>query len=161
LDAYDLRDKVRHNQGSYFAIMADTIARFENGKPILYYTWTPMWVGGVLVPGKDVVWLSVPFTSLPDGRVDVNTKLPDGRNSGFAINKIQILANKKFLNANPAARRFFEQLKVSIDDISAQNIRMRKGEKKPEDVRRHVEEWIAAHRAEFDSWIKESIKAAQ
>jgi ABC-type proline/glycine betaine transport system substrate-binding protein len=48
-------------------MIADTMARYQNGQPILYYTWTPYWVSGALVPGKDVEWLDVPYTSLPDG----------------------------------------------------------------------------------------------
>jgi hypothetical protein len=68
LDAFKLRDAVTHNQGSYSAIIADTITRFKKGEPVLYYTWTPYWVSGVMVPGKDVVWLQVPFSSLPGER---------------------------------------------------------------------------------------------
>ena len=67
-----------HNQGSYSAIIADTIARYRQGQPIFYYTWTPYWVSGVLVPGKDVVWLQVPFSALPGERQEVDTSLPDG-----------------------------------------------------------------------------------
>ncbi len=49
------------------------------GDPILYYTWTPYWVSGVLVPGKDVVWLEVPFSSLPGERKDIDTTLKNGK----------------------------------------------------------------------------------
>jgi glycine betaine/proline transport system substrate-binding protein len=60
LDAYNLRATVKHVQGSYAALMADTISRYQRGEPVLYYTWTPYWVSGVLVPGRDVVWLQAP-----------------------------------------------------------------------------------------------------
>lgn len=161
LDAYDLRDTVKHVQGSYFALIADTITRFKSGESILYYTWTPQWVSGVLVPGKDVVWLTVPFTSLPGGKTDAKTTLPDGRNIGFEVVKIRTLANKKFLEANPAAKRFFELAKIPIEDISAQNLKMKDGEKSPEDIDRHVSEWIAAHQQEFDSWVEQALQAAK
>ncbi|WP_416381251.1 glycine betaine ABC transporter substrate-binding protein, partial [Klebsiella pneumoniae] len=39
-----LSKTVTHNQGNYAAMMADTIARYKEGKPVLYYTWTPYWV---------------------------------------------------------------------------------------------------------------------
>jgi glycine betaine/proline transport system substrate-binding protein len=156
-----MRETVEHVQGSYFALMADTISRYKTGGSILYYTWTPQWVSGILVPGKDVVWLTVPFTSLPGGKTDAKTKLPDGRNIGFEVVKIRTLANKKFLNANPAARRFFELAKIPIEDISAQNLKMKNGEKSPEDINRHVREWITAHQTEFDSWVKEALQAAK
>ena len=87
LDAYKLRDTVEHKQGQYSAIIANTIARYNEGKPILYYTWTPYWVSGVLVPGKDVVWMQVPFSSLPGERKNVDTSLPDGSNYGFQPNR--------------------------------------------------------------------------
>jgi glycine betaine/proline transport system substrate-binding protein len=68
LTAYQLRDTVTHKQGSYAALMADTIARFKQDKPVLYYTWTPYWVSAVLRPGADVVWLQVPFSSSQEGQ---------------------------------------------------------------------------------------------
>ncbi len=52
LTAYGLRDTVTHNQGNYAAIIADTISRYKKGDPVVYYTWTPYWVSGVLVQVK-------------------------------------------------------------------------------------------------------------
>ncbi len=79
MDAYKLRKTVTHVQGSYAALIADTLGRYKRGEPILYYTWTPYWVSGVLVPGKDVVWLKVPFSANPD---KVNTRLDEGSDYG-------------------------------------------------------------------------------
>lgn len=158
LKAYDLAGSVTHNQGSYFALIADTITRFKNGDPILYYTWTPLWVSGILVPGENVEWLTVPRTDLPGGEEGANTKLPDGRNVGFSVNNIRILANNAFLQKNPAAKRFFELVKIPINDISAQNLRMNKGEDSMKDIRRHADEWISAHQSDFDKWVAEAKK---
>lgn len=161
LDEYGLRDTVRHNQGSYSAIIADTIARYRQGEPILYYTWTPYWVSGVLVPGEDVVWLSVPYTSLPEGEEGADTTLPDGTNVGFSINDQKIVANKEWLEDNPAARRFMELVRIPVNDVSAQNLKMeRDGEDSAEDINRHVREWIEAHQDEFNQWIEEAKAAA-
>ncbi|SDP86983.1 glycine betaine/L-proline ABC transporter substrate-binding protein ProX, partial [Desulforhopalus singaporensis] len=112
LDTYKLRDTVTDNQGSYFALMADTIARYKAGEPVLYYTFFPSWIGSVLVPDKDVVWLEVTHTDLPKGEEGVNTITADGKNLGFSVNTINVLANNKFLNANPAAKRLFELVKI-------------------------------------------------
>lgn len=49
IKAYGLSATVEHNQGNYAAIMADTISRDKEGKPILYYTWTPYWC-------RDAMW---------------------------------------------------------------------------------------------------------
>ncbi len=161
LDAYGLRDRINHNQGSYFALIADTIARYKAGKPILYYTWSPQWVGGVLVPGKDVKWLTVTHTDLPEDQKDAKTTLPDGRNVGFSVNSIHVFANNQFLAKNPAAKRFFERAKIPIEDIGVQNFKMREGEKRMRDIERHADEWIAAHQAAFDSWVQEAMKTSK
>ncbi|NEV61297.1 glycine betaine/L-proline ABC transporter substrate-binding protein ProX [Thiorhodococcus minor] len=160
LDAYDLRDTVTHNQGSYSAIIADTIARYKQGDPIFYYTWTPYWVSGVLVPGKDVVWLQVPFSSLPGERAGVDTSLPDGSNYGFQANTQRIVANREWAEANPAAAKLFSIMQLSNNDISSQNLRMRDGEKSVADIERHTNAWIRANQETFDGWIAEAKKAA-
>jgi len=161
LDAYGLRDTVTHNQGSYSAIIADTIARHGQGESVLYYTWTPYWVSGVLVPGKDVVWLQVPFSALPGEREDVDTTLPDGSNYGFQANNQRIVANKAFTDAHPDAARLFAIMRVSNNDINAQNLRMRDGEASAKDIERHANAWIRANQAKFDGWIAEAMKAAK
>jgi glycine betaine/proline transport system substrate-binding protein len=161
LDAYKLRGTVTHKQGSYAAIIADTITRAKAGEPVLYYTWTPYWVSGVLVPGKDVVWLQVPFSSLPGERKGVSTKLPNGADYGFQANNQRIVANKAFTQANPAAAKLFAVMKLSANDISAQNLRMRDGEKEAADIARHVQGWIEAHRKTYDGWLAAARAAAK
>ncbi|MCQ1854566.1 glycine betaine/L-proline ABC transporter substrate-binding protein ProX [Neorhizobium galegae] len=159
LDEYKLRDTVTHNQGSYQAMMADTIARFKTGKPVLYYTWTPYWVSGVLVPGKDVEWLSVPYTSLPDG-AKLNTEF-NGKNLGFAVDNIGVVARNDFLVKNPAAKKLFEVAKLDINDISAENKLITDGQKTSADIDRHVANWIKANQATYDSWLKSARDAAK
>jgi glycine betaine/proline transport system substrate-binding protein len=158
LTEYGLRDTVNHNQGEYNAIIADTIARYKNGKPVLYFTWTPYWVSGALVPGKDVEWLSVPYTSLPDGATG-NTEY-NGKNLGFAVDSLRIVARNDFLQANPAAAKLFELAKIDINDISAQNKLIADGEDSSDAIDRHVTAWIKAHQAEYDGWLEAARAAA-
>ena len=159
LTEYGLRDTVTHNQGGYQVVIADTIARDKRDNDVLYYTWTPYWVSGVLVPGKDVEWLEVPYSSLPDDRKD-NTEF-QGKNLGFAVNSLRVVANDKFLKANPAARKLFELAAIDINDVSAQNNKMQAGEDSEEDIDRHVAEWIAANQDAFDSWVKSAKEAGK
>lgn len=161
LDEYGLSDTVQHDQGQYLALVADTITRFNQGEPILYYTWTPLWVSGVLTPGEDVEWLSVPYTSLPEdlGEISEEDTTVDGTNLGFALDQIRILSNREFSEANPAASAFFDLVQIPIDDVSAQNQLMQDGEDSAEDVRQHAEEWIAENQEQFDSWIQEAMDA--
>ncbi|WP_370738665.1 glycine betaine/L-proline ABC transporter substrate-binding protein ProX [Vibrio spartinae] len=161
LDAYGLRQTVTHNQGKYSALIADTIARYHKGQPILYYTWTPYWVSGVLVPGKDVVWLQVPFSALPGNRKNIDTSLPNGKNYGFEMNTMKIVANKKFAQDNPAAAKLFSLMKLNINDVSAENMMMSQGKNSTADIEAHANGWIKAHQKLFNSWIEQAKAAAQ
>ena len=123
LDGFDMRDFVEHDQGSYFAIMADTIARYREGRPILYYTWTPNWISDVLVPGKDVVQIQVPETA------DSKTVLSDGFDPGFAVNDVYVVANKDFIADNPAAAKFLDIVEIPISAVNAAQVKLRDGER--------------------------------
>ncbi|WP_417553579.1 glycine betaine/L-proline ABC transporter substrate-binding protein ProX [Marinomonas fungiae] len=153
IKAYDLGDYVTHNRGSYFALMADTIARYEEGKPVLYFTWVPQWIAGVLKVDEDVVWLEVPYTDLPGGDNDVVTTYK-GKNLGFAVDEVMSVVNKDFGLENPAAMAFLSQVQISSADESAQNLKMRNGESSEADIKRHAQEWIQSHQSEFNSWLE-------
>ena len=159
LDAYDLTKTVEHNQGNYAAMMADTITRFKEGKPIIYYTWTPYWVSDVLKPGKDVVWLQVPFSSLPGVQKNIDTKLANGANYGFPVSTMHIVANKAWAEKNPAAAKLFAIMKLPLSDINAQNAMMHDGKASEADVQGQVDGWIQAHQQVFDGWVKEALAA--
>lgn len=161
LDAFQLRGTVTHQQGTYSALIADTISRYKAGKPILYYTWTPFWVSAQLKPGTDVMWLEVPFSATPGDHGGEDTKLPNGKNYGFVPNSQHILANKQWAEKNPAAGKLFEVMQLPINDINAENNRMFLGENKPGDIERHVAGWIEAHQKTFDGWLEEARKAAR
>ncbi|KIC20174.1 glycine betaine/L-proline ABC transporter substrate-binding protein ProX [Leisingera sp. ANG-Vp] len=145
LDDFKLRDAVQHDQGSYFAIMADTITRYNEGGAILYYTWTPNWISDVLVPGEDVVQIGIPSGG--------------GFKTGFAVNDVYIVANNGFLEANPAAAKFFEMVDIPISAVNAAQVKLRDGENTQEDFRRHAEDWVSANQAQFDSWVAAAANA--
>lgn len=158
MDGYKLRTTVQHVQGNYAALIADTIGRYQRGEPILYYTWTPYWVSGVLVPGKDVVWLEVPFSSNPQ---KANTRLDDGKDYGFPVSTTRIIVNRAWAEKNPAAVKLFEVMRLPIADINAQNERMRDGENTHADIALHVAGWIKVHQQVFDGWIAQARAAAK
>jgi glycine betaine/proline transport system substrate-binding protein len=159
LDAYGLRDTIEHQQGGYFSIIPDAIERIKEGKPTLYYTWTPLWVSAVLRPGKEVVWLNVKKTELPDGKTD-NTTVPGLGNLGFPVNDQMVIANTAFVNANPSAKKWFEQVQIPVEDINAENKLVNDGEKSNEQIKKHVTDWISVHKSEWDKWIVDA-KAAK
>ncbi len=161
IKAYGLSNTVVHNHGNYSAMIADTIARYKQGNPILYYTWTPYWVSDVLVPGRDVVWLQVPFSAMPGAQKNHETRLANGANYGFPINTMHIVANKAWAEKNPAAAKLFAEMTLPIADINAQNSRMHQGQSSEAAINAHVDGWISAHQAQFDKWIQGALAAAK
>jgi len=159
LDAYGVRDTVTHNQGEYDVIMADSLARFKEGKPILYYSWTPYWVEGALLHGRDVIWLEVPFSANPQG---VDTKQADGKNYGGIPQTVHILANNDFVAKNPAAAKLFELMSIPVADVSAQILKMKEeGKTDMASSQQDAEAWIAANREKYDGWLNAARAAAK
>lgn len=150
LDKFDLRGSIEHDQGSYFAIMADTITRYNEGSSILYYTWTPNWISDVLVPGTDAVQIGVPAAS------DSTTEQSDGFDPGFAVNDVYVVANKEFMGDNPAAAKFLSLIEIPLGAVNAAQIKLRDGEDTLKDFRNQAEEWVAANQAQFDAWVAEA-----
>jgi glycine betaine/proline transport system substrate-binding protein len=167
LDDFKLRDTVDHVQGDYSALMADAIAHYRQGEPLLAYTWTPNWTVSELIIGGDVMWLSVPFSSWPDDpEADTEVEslagcLETPCNTGFAPSDIRVVANVEFLEVNPAAATLFELAEIPLKEIAAQNVRMRAGESSEEEIRRHAEAWIEANREQVDQWLAAAHDAAQ
>eukprot|EP01155_Anaeramoeba_flamelloides_P025004 Anaeramoba_flamelloidesa811970_88.p2 GENE.a811970_88~~a811970_88.p2 ORF type:complete len:325 (-),score=16.02 a811970_88:54-1028(-) len=157
LDAFDLRGTIEHNQGEYSALIADTIANYKTGKSILYYTWTPYWVSGKLVPGKDVVFLQVTHSASPNG---YSTKLPNGADYGFAVNSQKIVTNTATATKHKDIMKLFNIIKLDVNDVSGQNMLMANGQKKEKDIDRHVKKWLEINKAKVDAWVKEA-KAAK
>ena len=156
LDAYGLRDTVEHNQGEYSALIADTIANYKTGKPVLYYTWTPYWVSGKLVPGKDVKFLQVTHSANPNTD---STKLSNGADYGFNVNNQKIVASANVKNHKDISK-LFEIVKIDVNDISGQNMLMANGQNKEKDVKRHVKLWLKQNAKQVDAWVSEA-KAAK
>lgn len=165
LGVYDLRATVEHVQGDYSPLMDETIDRYNRGEPILFYTWTPNWTVGKLVPGKDVVWLQVPFPSLPIDQQDLEKQtiienvpgcVADPCAMGFPPNDIRGVANTLFLDRHSDVRRLLESVRIPVEDISRQNARMISGEDSYLDIRRHAREWVAEHQKTVDRWLDEA-----
>jgi glycine betaine/proline transport system substrate-binding protein len=170
LDVYELRDAIEHDQGTYSALMADTIARYEAGEPIFFYTWTPNWTIVELVPGEDVVWIEVPFPDLPEDQAQfedatqvagVDGCVSDPCEMGFPGNDLAIIANQEWLDENPALAELFDSVEIPLLDIASQNARLLEGEDSEEEIIGHAEEWIAENQERVDEWLQEARSAAE
>ena len=166
IEAYELGETVEHVQGSYSALMGDTVARYQRGEPILFYTWTPNWTVNQLRLDEDVVWIEVPFSSLPEEQKELEDQttgqgivgcVADPCNMGFPPNDIRVAANSEFLDANPAVERLATLVKIPLEAIAAQNEKMFQGEDDDEDIRNHAENWISENQADVDMWINAAI----
>ena len=163
LDAYGLRGTVEQVQGAYSPLIRATFDQYRAGQPVLYYTWTPNWTVGELVPGRDVVWLETPFPSLPAEQAAYLDRtsiagIPGCANDpcgvGWPPNDIRVVANTEFLEANPSIRKLLELVVIPLADISAQNALMVADEGDPEDIRRHAKEWVGANEVIVQRWIE-------
>ena len=85
LEVYGLHDTVEHDRGQYIPLLADIITRYQQGESVIFYAYNPHWIGAVLKPDQDVVWLEVPFTSLPNTMANLteNETSIKGKNLGF------------------------------------------------------------------------------
>ena len=55
----------------------------------------------------------------------------------------------------------FEIMTIPFADIAAQNAKMFEGENTEADIERHVNEWVAAHKQEWNGWLEEARRAAK
>ncbi len=158
LDTYGLRDTVEHDRGQYTALLANSITRYEQGESVIFYAYNPHWVGAVLKPGEDVIWLEVPFTSLPKKMANLTEKdtSVQGKNLGFPKTQQRIVANKQFLGDHPIVKRWFELVQIPAEDMNQESLRIKEGENKPEDIRRHAQEWVDNNQELFNSWIEKA-----
>ena len=169
LQVYGLNGHINQIKAGYTASMADALSRFRTGEAVFFYTWAPNWTIFKLKPGKDVMWINVPEIKARPVELEavdrmtqsgVSGAVSDPIKLGFVVADIRIVANKKFLAENPAARKFFEIFKLPLGDINEQNTKVQDGEKSQKDIARHADEWIAGHRSTWDGWLAEARQAA-
>jgi len=169
MKVYDLADHINPVKAAYEAGMASALGNYKSGKPIFFYTWAPNWTIFKLKPGEDVMWINVPEIIPKESQksaVDrmtvsgIEGAVSDPVKLGFVVSDIQIVGNKKFVDANPAVKKLFEVFSLPLIDINEQNTRMNEGEKSQKDIERHVEEWIAKNQEKWDGWLEAARKAA-
>ncbi len=162
LAEYDLTAHVEQVQGDYAPLMLNTVDRYRAGESVFFYTWTPNWTVGKLLPGQDVVWLDVP--THPDGEAAAEIPSPVAGcdapcRLGFPANDIRTVANADFLQANPSVRVLLEQVTIPLNDITAQNALLLLGEDTQADIRHHATAWLTMHQAQVERWLAQARAA--
>ena len=156
-------ETIEQKSGEYSALWTDVLARAGRGESVLAYTWTPSAYITQLIPGQDVIWLSL-SQPLPDqvGAAALPPEQCPGQpcEMGFVAADIHVVANKTFLDSNPAAKRLFELVAIPVIDVALQNVRMGNGEDTQPEIDRHAQEWIQANQDIVTGWLTEAHSAA-
>lgn len=159
--------------GPHEAMHAEAVAKLRRGAPILIYAWTPGKHLGTIAPGVDVVWLGVEQVlddsnprRRPDGaRFDQRPgSAPIGPSMcpaaadkgtcplGWRASDILVTASDEFVEANPAAARLFELVRLDPFDVSRRIAMQSRGA----DVDDLASRWIAQHRDLVDIWLNQA-----
>ena len=166
---------IRQFTAGYDAMHAEAASRASRGEPMIIYTWTPSHYIASLVPGHRVVWLGVERVlddSNPLGRAGGEdwdqrpgtaavdpAQCPDAAEHGscrlgWQTADILVTARNSFLEANPAAAKLFELVKLDPIDVSNQIMAQEQGAS-PADL---AARWIADHRNQADTWLATARK---
>ncbi len=149
-------------KGVHGDLFAEQVTRAEAGQPVLAYVWTPGPFITQLTPGENAIWLGV---KNPSSDQSVAADLPTDQcrlspcTMGFSPSDIVVAANREFLAAEPAAAVLLDQVKISVLDVSFQNVKMLIGEDSPADIARHATEWIQSNRSDVDRWLAQAQAA--
>lgn len=150
------------NKGVHGELFAAQVARAAAGEPVLAYVWTPGPFITQLTPGENAIWLGV---RNPSSDQSVAADLPADQcrlspcTMGFSPSDIVAAANQDFLAAEPVAASLLSQVKISVLDVSFQNVKMLNGEDSPADIARHASEWIQSNRSDVDRWLAQAQAA--
>ncbi len=172
--AFNGWDNIQQTKAGYDAMIAESVNRVNAGTPTLQYTWSPSGYLTQLIPGDNVLWLSMGDASnVLDGSTEGGWNFSEAPPAalgdactadpcylGWESADIQITANKEFADNNPAARALFEVVQLNVIDVALQNVKYNNGENSEDDVKRHAAEWIAENRDLVDSWLEVARAAA-
>jgi glycine betaine/proline transport system substrate-binding protein len=161
-------------------MFAEFSQKAKAGEPAIMYTWTPAPYTAQVIPGVDVMWISMNNASVLDdsnpldkeggaeydqgegfGSLGDDTCLvgPDGCQLGWEAADIEITANAAWLDENPAALALFEAFKPSVFDVSLALVELDASDGSQADVERIAAQWISDNRDQVDGWL-EAARAA-
>ncbi len=170
-------DNLEQTQAGYDAMFAEALDIANAGDPMIIYTWTPSSYVTELIPGDNVLWLTMHPTDVLDesnpsgAEGGENHQQGEGFTSfgadtctqpcqlGWEAADIQVTANTEWAEANPAAIAMFEVMRPSVIDISIAQVEQANGDGSQDDVVRIAEEWVANNRDIVDGWLDVAIAA--
>ncbi len=161
---------------SYDGMVAETLARVNDGLPAIQYTWSPSAYLTQLKPGENVLWLSLGGAEFVCDGTDPCQEGWDWADLGpaplgdtcteadcyigWSWADIKITANKNFIAENPAAAQLFRNMVIPVQAAVEASERYNNGENSEDDVKAIAAEWIAANRQLVDYWVQDAARAA-
>jgi len=144
--------------------------RVADGAPVIAHLTSPSAAAARLIPGENVVWLSVDPTSVLDGsitaawnqRVDgvaaaapvaATTCSTDPCVLSWRHTRLTVTARVDFLDDNPEAAALLASISIPAADLSEAILRQEEGT----DPRQLAIEWVAANRSLVDGWLGAAI----
>ena len=166
-------DNMEETKAEYDALFAEMVNRVNAGEPGILYTWSPASYLTVLVPGDNVLWLSVEAVlddSNPLGKEGgENHQQEEGFTAfgadmctqpcqlGWSAADIQVSARTDMLDGNDGfLRKLFPLIKPSILDISFLQVDQTDGDGSQAHVAELASGWMADNAAHVDAWIAEA-----
>jgi len=170
-------DNIEQTIAGYDAMFAQATDLVAAGEPMAIYTWTPSAYVTTLIPGDNVLWLTMNETDIiddsnPNGDDggEFYTQLPgfDGFGADFCTQPcqlgwkpadIQVTASNDFLAANPFVGALFPLMRPSVIDISILQVEQSNGDGSEAEVESIAAGWIADNQDLVSSWLEEAAAA--
>jgi len=165
-------DNMEETKAGYEGLFAEMVNRVNAGEPGILYTWSPASYLTVLVPGVNVLWLSVEAVldgSNPLGKEGgENHQQEQGFTAfgadmctqpcqlGWSAADIQVSMRTDRLNENPFLRKLFPLIKPSILDISFLQVDQTDGDGSQAHVAELATSWMAENADAVTGWIAEA-----
>ncbi len=174
-------ENVEQTIAGYDAMVAEAEALVNAGDPMVIYTWTPSAYITKLIPGDNVVWLAVEDVvddsncsgvdggeeyAQPNATANIPADQCPGTDEngvcqlGWTAADIQVTANNDFLEANPAAKALFEQVRLSVIDVSLVNVEQDGGCDTTECIAGLAQTWIDDNADTVNGWLDAARAAA-
>ena len=156
-------DRIAQVSATHSALFAESQASFTNGGPVLQYVWTPTAFVGKLVPGRDVLWLSIEPDQALEGQDGVSAVgdacTNDPCTTMFTPSDIVVTANNDFLDANPAAESLLADFELDPLAVAVQAVAVDAGANSEDEIKAAAADWIAGNRDVIDPWIEAALAA--
>ncbi len=167
-------DNITQVIAGYDAMFAEASGLVAAGEPAIIYTWTPSSYVTELIPGDNVMWLTMHESDVIDSSNPTNqdggefynqqpgfsgfneTSCTQPCQLGWKPADIQVTAANDFLEANPVVNALFPLVKPSVIDISILQVEQANGSGSEDELASIAAGWMAQNQDLVDSWIEEA-----